>query len=171
MALIWAFDILSNRQDWIFLRLGIRTVMHSVDFKDSTNLPKISWKETEKQKLFLIVGLKPNGLRTLLVFSWRWRLIKLLGSRMRPRFTWVTSPLLFCFKGTPVFISGSVFSVSGCKRLCRIARSFCFQDCNCLFRDLKTSGLCLYADLQLFAYRVCRCSWTIFIYNIQLFSV
>lgn len=39
--------------------------MHSVDFKDSTNLPKISSKETEKQRLFVIVGLKPNGLRTL----------------------------------------------------------------------------------------------------------
>lgn len=30
--------------------------MHSVDFKDSMNLPKISLKETEKQKLFVVVG-------------------------------------------------------------------------------------------------------------------
>lgn len=43
--------------------------MHSVDFKDSTNLPKICSKETEKQKLFVDVGLKPNGLQTLLAFS------------------------------------------------------------------------------------------------------
>lgn len=44
-------------------------MMHSVDLKDSTNLPKICLKEAEKQKLFVVVGLKPHGLRTLLAFS------------------------------------------------------------------------------------------------------